>query len=197
MVAADVMVPCMSFSPACRLDWAAVAAVGGWLAAVVTFFAVLLPFLQGQKQRRELEDAAHFSATLSLEHFILTLIDVRRVVLGSIEEMRADPTVETAVKRATLLAVAASRVEYPDLPHLSALKGVRSDLAYLRRTLSVFADYRVAGIADAMNEASLGAFQASLRLCQEAASAVIRSSVPFVRQDLSRVFRDVFEPASE
>jgi len=43
MIAADVMVPCFSFLPTCRLDWTALAAVGGWAAASATFLAVYVP----------------------------------------------------------------------------------------------------------------------------------------------------------
>lgn len=50
MIAAEVMVPCFSFAPRCNLDWAAISAVGGWVAAIVTFFAVLLPFRQYRKE---------------------------------------------------------------------------------------------------------------------------------------------------
>lgn len=59
MIAADVMVPCLSFAPTCRLDWAAVAAIGGWVAAIVTYLAVILPM-----KRRESEDRAVAKAAM-------------------------------------------------------------------------------------------------------------------------------------
>jgi len=39
------LTPCFEWSAKCNLDWAAVSAFGGWVAAIVTFFAVLLPYL--------------------------------------------------------------------------------------------------------------------------------------------------------
>ena len=43
MIAAEVMVPCVSFLPTCRLDWTALSAIGGWAAAFATFLAVYVP----------------------------------------------------------------------------------------------------------------------------------------------------------
>lgn len=59
MIAAEVMVPCMSSVVGCRLDWSAVAAIGGWVAALVTFLAVILPI-----KRRESEDLAVAKAAM-------------------------------------------------------------------------------------------------------------------------------------
>ncbi|WP_426805332.1 hypothetical protein [Stenotrophomonas sp. SrG] len=43
MIAAEVMVPCISAASSCRLDWTALSAVGGWAAAIATFLAVYVP----------------------------------------------------------------------------------------------------------------------------------------------------------
>lgn len=51
MIATTVMVPCMSFAPTCRLDWVAIAAVGGWAAAVVTMVAVIVALSSAKAQR--------------------------------------------------------------------------------------------------------------------------------------------------
>lgn len=40
-------VPCFSWSQACNADWAAISALGGWAAAVVTVAAVLVAFYVG------------------------------------------------------------------------------------------------------------------------------------------------------
>jgi len=193
VIAAEVMVPCFSFAKECRPDWAAVSALGGWVAAGVTFLAVLLPFLQGQRQRRDQEEAARFAACLSLEHFILSLIDVRARAIGSVKDVESDPTAPVVIERAQVMVVVAGRTEYPDLPAIPSLMEVRSDIAYLRRTLSVFADYVTAGETDAIDEKIIDSFHKSVVLCVEATNAVIRSSVPFIRQDLSLVFRDLFD----
>lgn len=53
MFAAQIMVPCFEYGDACQLDWAAISALGGWAAATVTVFAVLLPFRQYKKEIAE------------------------------------------------------------------------------------------------------------------------------------------------
>ncbi len=45
MIAATVMVPCMTSAPDCRSDWAALSAVGGWIAALATFLAVVVALI--------------------------------------------------------------------------------------------------------------------------------------------------------
>ncbi|WP_282294853.1 hypothetical protein [Stenotrophomonas sp. PS02289] len=50
MIAAEVMVPCMSSVPTCRLDWAAVSAVGGWIAALITLIAVVVALSSSRAQ---------------------------------------------------------------------------------------------------------------------------------------------------
>lgn len=191
MIAAEVMVPCMSFAPSCRLDWTALAAVGGWVAAAVTFLAVLLPFMQGQKDRRDQERAARFSATLSLEQFVLTLIDIRAAIRGSIQAVEADRTAKVAQSRAALLSTVAARCEYPELANTASLMDVRSDIAYLKRTLAVFSDYRL-DVYSSLGDAGIAAFQTSLELCDQAVTALIKSADPYIRQDLSKVFEDVY-----
>ncbi len=52
MIAAEVMVPCFSITHNCRPDWAAVSAIGGWIAAAATFVAVIVPVLLGNRKER-------------------------------------------------------------------------------------------------------------------------------------------------
>lgn len=49
MVIAKIMIPCVSGAE-CRLDWTAVSAVGGWVAAAATFLAVLAALSVARKQ---------------------------------------------------------------------------------------------------------------------------------------------------
>jgi hypothetical protein len=56
MIAATVMVPCMTSAPDCRFDWTALSAVGGWIAALATFMAVmaaLIPIVLNLWRRRQ------------------------------------------------------------------------------------------------------------------------------------------------
>ncbi|WP_314102706.1 hypothetical protein [uncultured Stenotrophomonas sp.] len=58
MIAAEVMIPCASPVASCRLDWAAIAAIGGWVAAIVTFLAVILPMKRRKSEDRAVAKAA-------------------------------------------------------------------------------------------------------------------------------------------
>lgn len=70
MIAAEVMVPCLSTAANCKLDWAAISAMGGWAAAIATFVAVLLPYMNGRQK-----DAARIEMQIS--DFIPELRSVR------------------------------------------------------------------------------------------------------------------------
>jgi len=77
MIAADVMVPCLSFVPTCRLDWAALSAVGGWAAALATFLAVYVParnYKADNKRRAERERQISF---IEINRLLPKVLDVR------------------------------------------------------------------------------------------------------------------------
>lgn len=50
MYFAEIMVPCFESGGNCRMDWAAVAAVGGWAAALGTVVAVALPYWRARRE---------------------------------------------------------------------------------------------------------------------------------------------------
>lgn len=56
MIAADVTVPCL-WSDGCRLDWAAVSAVGGWAAAAGTVLAVIVALWSYKAQAKAIKRA--------------------------------------------------------------------------------------------------------------------------------------------
>ena len=60
MYFAEIMVPCFESGGNCRMDWAAVAAIGGWAAAAGTVMAVALPYWRARR-----EESAWCLATLS------------------------------------------------------------------------------------------------------------------------------------
>jgi hypothetical protein len=66
------------------MDWVAVAAVGGWVAAFVTFFAVLLPYLAGKRKA----EIAQRLAGLDFEIFFSDL-EYRVRFAASLMELRA------------------------------------------------------------------------------------------------------------
>ncbi|WP_164074218.1 hypothetical protein [Stenotrophomonas maltophilia] len=52
MIAAEVMVPCFSWAPACRLDWAALSAVATFIAVLVALLVGILPVALNYHSRR-------------------------------------------------------------------------------------------------------------------------------------------------
>lgn len=52
MIAAEVMVPCISWVPSCRLDWAALSAVATFIAVVVALLVGILPVALNYHSRR-------------------------------------------------------------------------------------------------------------------------------------------------
>lgn len=50
MYFAEIMVPCFESGGNCRMDWAAVAAIGGWAAAAGTVMAVALPYWRARRE---------------------------------------------------------------------------------------------------------------------------------------------------
>lgn len=53
MIAAQVMIPCMSSAPACRLDWTAISAVATFLAVLAALLVGILPIALKSYSRRE------------------------------------------------------------------------------------------------------------------------------------------------
>lgn len=76
MIAAEVMVPCISSVAGCRPDWAAIAAMGGWVAAIVTFLAVILPM----KRRKSEDRAAAKAAMVDFAEDLIALRDSMGIV---------------------------------------------------------------------------------------------------------------------
>jgi hypothetical protein len=65
MLIAQIMVPCLS-GKQCLPDWGAIAAIGGWFAAAVTFLAVLLPFWRQKCDRRAITRVAKGKISIAL-----------------------------------------------------------------------------------------------------------------------------------
>lgn len=66
MVFAEVMVPCISGAQ-CRLDWGAISAIGGWLAAVATSLAVIAALYVSKGQIDVAREAAEAERRTALE----------------------------------------------------------------------------------------------------------------------------------
>lgn len=180
---------CWPLSTTCVVWWDAWAAVGAWVAATVTFLAVLLPFRQGQKEKKQALEAAKREATLALEHFVLTIIDFRAAIANAVTKTEVLPVAEVVGNTVTALLGTVSRAEYPVLPANAALWEVRSDLAYLRRTMSVFGDYQIAFKQGQLTPKVIQAYLSSLKLAEAALAQTVIAIQPYVRSDLQLILR--------
>ena len=180
---------CWPLSTTCVVWWDAWAAVGAWVAATVTFLAVLLPFRQGQKDKKQAVESAKLEATLALEHFVLTIIDFRAGIANSLRKTEALPVAEVVGDTVGRLLETISRAEYPVLPANAALWEVRSDLAYLRRTMSVFGDYQTAFKQGQLTPEVIEAYISSLKLAEAGLAQTVIAIQPYVRSDLQPILR--------
>lgn len=180
---------CWPLSTTCVVWWDAWAAVGAWVAATVTFLAVLLPFRQGQKEKKQAVEAAKREATLALEHFVLTIIDFRAAIANAVKMTEALPVAEVVGNTVALLLDTISRAEYPVLPANAALWEVRSDLAYLRRTMSVFGDYQIAFKQGRLTPQIIEAYISSLKLAEAGLNQTVIAIQPYVRNDLQLILK--------
>lgn len=113
MFAADIVVPCITGNQ-CRLDWSAISAIGGWLAAIATFLAVYVP---AKNYRIDTERRAKRERQISyveINRLIPRVMDVRsqaRVIrediIPSIPKAMNQPGV-TSASIASLLRVKGS-----------------------------------------------------------------------------------------
>ncbi|RRU70826.1 hypothetical protein [Stenotrophomonas maltophilia] len=141
MIAAEVLVPCMSFSPFCRLDWAAIAAMGGWAAAIVTFFAVLLPFRQFRREL-ELREAADLTdADIALRGSLLSLTSIHTALQGirmSFSQAQGFDDFTDSLDLVTRYVVSSP---LPVLPRAHSLRSVRISIASLDACLGTLKSY--------------------------------------------------------
>lgn len=80
MIAADVTVPCF-WSDGCRLDWAAVSAVGAWAAAAGTVLAVIVALWSYKAQAKATERANARTAVRLALAFAKELAFARRLLV--------------------------------------------------------------------------------------------------------------------
>ncbi|HDS1124629.1 TPA: hypothetical protein QDZ60_001921 [Stenotrophomonas maltophilia] len=67
------LVPCIEWSEKCNLDWAAVSAMGGWVAAIVTFLAVLLPYRQLKREAEARQKGDDVEAEIALRNSVIAM----------------------------------------------------------------------------------------------------------------------------
>lgn len=140
MIAAEMMVPCLA-GDGCRLDWAAVSAVGGWVAAIVTFFAVLLPYRAQRKMADEERRLAATDAEARLGKFVHKLFFLH----NSIPKIRSAVARPGYVFQKDVLdrwMTKASSLPFPDMPRRIEFENVRKSLAVLEVCIEVLAESR-------------------------------------------------------
>lgn len=67
------LTPCFKWTTECNLDWAAVSAMGGWVAAIVTFFAVLLPYRHLRKEAIARQKADDVDADIAVRNAAIAI----------------------------------------------------------------------------------------------------------------------------
>lgn len=77
MIAAEVMVPCLSWATTCRLDWTALSAVGGWAAAIATFLAVYVPARNYRKDNERRAKRERQVSFIEINRVIPKVRDIR------------------------------------------------------------------------------------------------------------------------
>lgn len=77
MIAADVMIPCLSSLPNCRLDWAALSAIGGWASAIATFLAVYVPARNYRADNERRANRDRQVSFVEINRIIPKVVDVR------------------------------------------------------------------------------------------------------------------------
>ncbi|NYH49394.1 hypothetical protein [Xanthomonas arboricola] len=183
---------CWPLGPSCEVNWDAWAAVGGWVAACVTFLAVLLPFRQFQKSEKERHRVERFEAALELEHFWLTTIDLKRL-LRPVAFAEAG---EEAENRLRFLINLTRGMTYPVLPTSSEYQSLRSELAQLKRTLKVLQDF------DSIDKPTEhDALRESLRRvveqCAMAVDLVSTAMLPLMRKQAQHAAREAAKLSSK
>ncbi|PTA70500.1 hypothetical protein C9412_17155 [Stenotrophomonas sp. Nf1] len=110
MYFAEIMVPCFESGANCRMDWVAVAAVGGCAAAVGTVVAVALPYWRARREesavtRMVLADVIPDLSAIKRD------LETTMTLVSMIKEGRADPD-EDFVARISL---------YTELPEMKVI----------------------------------------------------------------------------
>ncbi|WP_115539991.1 hypothetical protein [Xanthomonas campestris] len=182
---------CWPLGASCEVNWDAWAAAGGWVAACVTFLAVLLPFRQFQKSERERNRVERFEAALELEHFWLTTIDLKRLLNPA---AFADAG-EEAENRLRFLINFTRGITYPALPTSSEYQSLRSALAQLKRTLKVLQDFdsiHKPTEHDALREQ----LRRVVEQCAMAVEDVSVAMLPLMREQAQRAAREAAKLSS-
>jgi len=141
MFAAEVMVPCFWPAGGCRLDWAAISAVGGWVAAIVTFFAVLLPY----RAQRKMADAERRLSGTDAEARLAKFVPKLFFLHNSIPNVRSTVVQPGYVFQKDVIdqwMTKAASLPYPDMPRRVEFENVRKSLAVLEVCIEVLAESR-------------------------------------------------------
>ncbi|WP_349984496.1 hypothetical protein ABRP17_016380 [Stenotrophomonas sp. WHRI 8082] len=154
MLAVAVMIPCFEWSPSCRLDWSAIAALGGWAAAAMTFFAVLLPVRQLRKAASARDASDFVEGQIAVRRSVISLVHFHTGI-GAISYRVDNATgIDDFTESLGLVGTYIVQRPFPDLPQIPTLANLRIQMARLEATLTNLASY--------VDTYEMGAFDAGI-----------------------------------
>lgn len=141
MFAVDVVVPCLEWSPHCRPDWSAISALGGWAAATITFFAVLLPFRQYRKAANARDASEYVEGQIAARRSVVTLTHIHTGIGEISRRIAAATGIDDFTESLGLISTYIVQHPLPVLPKIPALSKLRIEMASLEATLTNLAAY--------------------------------------------------------
>jgi len=148
MLAADVMVPCLAWAPTCRLDWAALSAIGGWAAAIATFLAVYVParnYRADNERRAKRERQVSF---IEINRLIPKVRDIRgqvRTIQSKIVPALPQILKKGNVDSATVAGLLRVKGQLPFVILSEGLEMISMSVSNLQTSLDAINDYLDAG----------------------------------------------------
>lgn len=153
MFAVDVMVPCIA-GARCQLDWSAIAALGGWAAAVMTFFAVLLPFTQYRRAERARDAADFVEGQVAIRGALIVLMHIHTGIGAIASRVASASGIDDFTESLEFVRTYLVPSSLPALPRVPAFGLLRIEIAGLEASLQNLSAY--------ITTSEMGAFDAEI-----------------------------------
>ena len=173
MIAAEVMVPCMSTTASCRLDWVAIAALGGWAAAIATFFAVLLPFRNYQKELKLRRLSEDVEAQIAIRGSIVTMTNIYAGLGAIAARIDMAQGIDDFTESLSLVRTYFTPHPLPTLPSAPDLADLRMALSSLDAALKTMSGYLTTQEMGVFDGGTAKEYMTTLALTQHYFSEVV------------------------
>lgn len=130
------LVPCVEWSEKCNLDWAAVSAMGGWVAAIVTFLAVLLPYRQLKREAKARQWGDDVEADIALRNSVIAMTAIFSGLNTIQKGLAQDRSVDSARAAIEVVRKHVSPNPLPDFPRAAKFAVLRAKVAHLGATVA-------------------------------------------------------------